>query len=114
MQKFSYPDIQPLVTNPPIFRNDKMALPLQAADLHAWWAHRMMTAYFTDQPMRRPPLPGKKEALAVPMLEMLWTEERLKRMRRSLTPYITYSEPLQISGQFQEPWRVSVTPERSS
>jgi hypothetical protein len=114
MQKFSAPAIRPLVANPPIFRNDKTTLPLQAADLHAWWTHRTMTAYFTGQPMRRPPLPGKKEALAIPALEMLWTEERLKRMRRSLMPYVSYKEPLQISGQFQQPWRVSVTTGQSS
>ena len=114
MQNFSAPEIRPLVVNPPIFRDDKTTLPLQAADLHAWWVHRMMASYFADQPMRRAPFPGGREHLAIPALEMLWTEERLKRMRRSMTPYLTYAEPGQISGQFLQPWHVSATPEQSS
>ena len=34
-------EIKPLLAHPPIFRNDKITLPLQAADLHAWWIRRM-------------------------------------------------------------------------
>lgn len=89
LEKLGDSAIRPLVVNPPIFRNDKTTLPLQAADLHAWWARRAMAAYFTGIPCRRPPFPGGRLSLNVKMLEMLWTKAALKRMRRSLVPYVT-------------------------
>jgi hypothetical protein len=68
----------------PIFRNDKNALPLQAADLHAWWVRRMCESYLLGKPELKPPFPGNREALALPVLQMFWKEAALKRMYASL------------------------------
>lgn len=78
-------NLQPLLARPPIFRNDKITMPLQAADLHAWWVHRMCDAYLQGTPELKPPFPGNKEKLNLPVLEMFWREDALRRMRASLT-----------------------------
>jgi Protein of unknown function (DUF3800) len=79
------PVMRPLVANPPIFRDDKSTLPLQAADLHAWWVHRVYSDTWNFRSSPRPPFPGKRTSLNVPILEFIWSEDALKRMRRSLT-----------------------------
>ena len=83
--KHGDPKIRSLVTNPPIFRNDKLVLPLQAADLHAWWVRRMCDSYLTGRPRRDAPFSGARPSLKIPMLEMFWTKAALKRMRYSLS-----------------------------
>lgn len=91
--------IKPLVTNPPIFRDDKLVVALQAADLHAWWVRRMCDSHLTGRPGRPAPFAGRKTALAIPMLEMFWTKAALKRMRKSFSaPFV--SEKINITGQF--------------
>src|SRR6202030_1069730 len=57
-----------LVTNPPIFRDDRTTLPLQAADLHMWWARRILSDAWMFKPEIIPPFPGKRMSLKVPLL----------------------------------------------
>ncbi len=79
------PKLRHLVANPPIFRDDRTTLPLQAADLHAWWMHRVYCDTWLKRPAPRPPFAGKKAALNVPMLEFLWSEDALQRMHHAIT-----------------------------
>ena len=83
--------LRPLIENPPIFRNDKTTLPLQAADLHAWWVRRMCDSYILGKPELKPPFPGNRENLNVPVLTMFWKEDALKRMYASLSGSIPVS-----------------------
>jgi hypothetical protein len=74
-----------LLEAPPMFRNDKIALPLQAADLHAWWVRRMCESYLLGKSELKPPFPGNRESLKLPVLEMFWRENALRRMHASLS-----------------------------
>jgi hypothetical protein len=84
-------ELKPLLERPPIFRGDKKALPLQAADLHAWWTRRMFETAFSGKAQLTPPLPGNQSDLKVRMLEMFWTQDRLERMYHSLSGSIPIS-----------------------
>lgn len=79
------PKLRHLIANPPIFRDDKTTLPLQAADLHVWWARRVFSDTWLYQAAPRPPFPGKRLSLNVPILQFFWTEDALKRMHRAIT-----------------------------
>jgi hypothetical protein len=74
-----------LIKKPPVFRDDKRALPLQAADLHAWWVRKMCEAYLLGKPERKPPFPQGKESLSLPVIEMFWRQDALQRMYASLS-----------------------------
>jgi hypothetical protein len=91
------PAIRHLVANPPIFRNDKTTLPLQAADLSTWWHRRVFSDTWLFRTPPRPPFPGGKTALNVPLLEHFWTEDALRRMHR----FITTGQLTKVSRAFQ-------------
>jgi hypothetical protein len=48
-------EFRPLLGDPPMFRNDKTTLPLQAADLHAGWLREMNTAQELGKQQLMPP-----------------------------------------------------------
>jgi hypothetical protein len=48
-------ELRPLIGDPPIFRDDKKTLPLQAADLHAGWLREMNTALELGREVPTPP-----------------------------------------------------------
>jgi hypothetical protein len=74
-----------LIRKPPTFRDDKRVLPLQAADLHAWWVRKMCDSYLRGRPERKPPFPENKESLNLPILTMFWKQDALQRMYASLS-----------------------------
>jgi hypothetical protein len=76
--------LRPFLRTRPIFRDDKTVLPLQAADLHAWWMRRSLDTYLRDKPELEPPFPGKKASLTIPGAKMLWKADSLMRMRALL------------------------------
>jgi hypothetical protein len=74
-----------LLTKPPTFQDDKLALPIQAADLHAWWVRKMCDSYLTGKAERIPPFPDGKEVLSLPVLQMFWKPDALLRMYSALS-----------------------------
>lgn len=77
-------ELRPLLASQPIFRNDKIDLPLQAADLHAWWTRKALEAFFKNKAPLKPIFPGRKDSLNVPNLEFYWSEDALRRTYLSL------------------------------
>ncbi|MGY8662426.1 hypothetical protein Q3C01_08665 [Bradyrhizobium sp. UFLA05-109] len=64
-------DLKPFLSRPPVFRDDKTALPLQAADLHAWWTRRMCEAYFFGKADLKPSFPGGRDSLSIRCVEKI-------------------------------------------
>lgn len=48
------PEVQLMLPHPPVFRNDKTEIPLQAADLHAGWLRALNTARHRNEPLPSP------------------------------------------------------------
>jgi hypothetical protein len=48
IKKYARPDVAALMGDTPIYRNDKTTLPLQAADLYAYWVRRWENEGITD------------------------------------------------------------------
>jgi Protein of unknown function (DUF3800) len=49
------PQYKRLLGDPPIFRNDKTTLPLQAADMHAWYVRQLSIAELAGAPLPNAP-----------------------------------------------------------
>jgi hypothetical protein len=62
----------------PSFKDDKNALPLQAADLYAWWIRRHLEEDVKGTP--HTPFPWRK-AKEIPGLVVHWNEDALLRVR---------------------------------
>lgn len=65
------PKLRHLVANPPIFRDDKTTMPLQAADLSTWWHHQSLIRCVAETAVASSSLSGQKncsERTASPVL----------------------------------------------
>jgi hypothetical protein len=71
MQFFSRPEVRSLTGDPPIFRDDKTTLPLQAADLYAYWVREWALSGVPDAEKRFP----WKRNRAIPRLDFRFEEK---------------------------------------
>jgi hypothetical protein len=88
-----------LIGDVPTFRDDKIVMPLQAADMHAWISRRRMQEDILGWPRLELPQNKRSPTKRVPSLGLVWTENSLRKMRSQMMQY----RPL-ISGDFG-PWR---------
>ena len=71
------PEVAELLGATPQFRDDKELLPLQAADMLAWWIRAMASESIAGVPMNyRPTWKSKRQ---IPGIQIHFDEERLKR-----------------------------------
>jgi hypothetical protein len=68
------PDLLDILRNPPTFRDDKEVLPLQAADLLAWWVRGRFVAQATGA---EPLVPPFKQTKPIPWFACQLNEEQL-------------------------------------
>jgi hypothetical protein len=73
---------QKLIGNPPISRNDRCVLPLQAADLLAWRTRRSFVHRLGDKPH---PIMAVSETKAV--ISETWDKPKLQRMMAALRDF---------------------------
>lgn len=71
-------DLSPWVKQPPLFREDKDFLPLQAADLYAWHLRRTVRQ---NEVLWMPPAPALKRLEPLPEISRWMDEEELIRLR---------------------------------
>jgi hypothetical protein len=76
------PEIRPLLPDFPIFVDDKIALPLQAADYGVGWSRQLAEDHFYRRPNRRAPW-GNME-LDITVLGRHWTKEMMEELRGTL------------------------------
>lgn len=72
----SNPLMMELLGKPPNYQDDKQALPLQAADIHAWWVRARFDAAMSGKPMASFRF---KNQTQIPMVGFEWTDARLQR-----------------------------------
>lgn len=88
------PAIRRLLDNPPIFRDDKKVLPLQAADMYAWNVRE-----FCVRGNGSDPYPNVKYALGkLPPIEIILDERYLLPVRETLL------DSMQRAPQFLKDW----------
>jgi hypothetical protein len=75
------PQMQPLIGDYPIFRNDKTTLPLQAADLAVGWSRQLAEDHYYQRAARSSPW-GFEVDLQV--IGRYWTKEMLLELRSTL------------------------------
>lgn len=74
-----------LIGDPPIFRDDKRVLPLQAADMYAWRMRKSLeTKFGAVKPF---PIPRIKRQKIIPGLSFIWTEESLSKLKTQITNF---------------------------
>lgn len=69
------PRLKTIMGDFPSFKDDKIVLPLQAADLHAWWRRQRIDEYLTGKPSVNFPFKVKKP---MESLNFQWTEQKLR------------------------------------
>jgi len=74
-------DLGKFVGSPPIFRDDKTFLPLQAADLYAW---HLRQHYSRNQILIVPPTRVLRQFENMPAISRVYDEPELKRLRAHL------------------------------
>ena len=74
-------DLGKFVGSPPIFRDDKIALPLQAADLYAW---HMRQHWGRSQVLIVPPSRVLRQFKDMAVISRVYDEPELKRLREHL------------------------------
>jgi hypothetical protein len=74
------PDLLTLLRGPPMFRNDKEVLPLQAADLIAWWVRRRFVAQSRGEVPLVPPF---KQTKKIPWFATQMSTEQLIAFARN-------------------------------
>jgi hypothetical protein len=90
-KRFLPEEVGSLMGDPPIYRNDKTTLPLQAADLLAWWVRYWVKK--EGAVFRRPPPMkfGWPEQREIPTLVSLFTERKLGRLYANFMTIISKS-----------------------
>jgi hypothetical protein len=76
------PEIRPLLPDFPVFVDDKVALPLQAADYGVGWSRQLAEDRFYDRANREAPW-GKME-VDINVLGRYWTREEMEELRGTL------------------------------
>jgi len=75
------PELRPLVGDYPLFRDDKITPPLQAADLAVGWSRQLADDHYYRRPGRPPPWGVELDVL---VLGRYWTKEMLLELRGTL------------------------------
>jgi Protein of unknown function (DUF3800) len=70
------PNLREILPNPPIFRDEKKVLPLQAADLFAWWVRRNFVEQINGQEPIRAPINFTR---SIPRMDLQYNEQQLRR-----------------------------------
>jgi hypothetical protein len=73
------------IAREPVFANDQKNLPLQAADLLAWWSRRRYLE--KRQGLPRLEFPGTRRS-RVAVRHLIWTEEKLIQFRAVSMAYL--------------------------
>jgi hypothetical protein len=73
---------KPLFGDPPIFRDDKTFLPLQAADLYAWHARKERALHSEGREYKHPGWKAINEKIAS-KVERDWTEDDLRKQLKN-------------------------------
>ena len=87
---------QALIGDPPIFRDDKFTLPLQAADMYAWFLRVLSTAEMNGQPT--PAAPWAPAGGVMDTVTWPWTRAGLERAYAALTEANRRGVPVEIWG----------------
>jgi hypothetical protein len=67
-------DVKPMLGSTPVFKSDRDVLPLQAADMEAWWLRKRWREQLTGEPRLEYPW----QPAAIPGVTCIYTEETLK------------------------------------
>jgi hypothetical protein len=74
----SLPNLKDIVGRVPSFEDDKEFLPLQAADMHAWWMRRRFVAQAKGQQPLIPPWIDAPQRRTFPVLGIQFNEQQLR------------------------------------
>jgi hypothetical protein len=77
--RISPPEVQAILGDPPIFRDDKVTMPLQAADLSAGWLRAQAADTILGRPDRDPIWGDKGDGLKC--IGRLWSLEDIMKVR---------------------------------
>jgi len=77
--RISPPEVQAILGDPPIFRDDKVTMPLQAADLSAGWLRAQAADTILGRPDRNPIWGDKGDSLKC--IGRLWSLEDIMKVR---------------------------------
>lgn len=85
------PEIRDLIGNLPSFRDDEMVLPLQAADLAAWWIRKMSTEEYGPN-AKVVELPWQSTR-TIPGIQCDFDRKRLRKLRSATLRRMRSTEP---------------------